>query len=119
MTDFSNTPANYLISPIEGSHAISSNEIDWQSTDTPGFWVKPLYENGLLKQRTSLMKVDAGASSELHDHQELEQIFVLSGEFSDQDKTYVSGDFIVRAPLAMHTASSEHGCTVLLIYSDS
>ena len=125
MTDFTDsiaegpTMTSGLTLPTKGSLSVSSSSLEWQATDTVGFWVKPLYENAIPRQRTCLMKIDAGASAGLHDHQELEQILVLSGDFSDQDRTYVSGDFVIRAPLTMHTASSEQGCTVLLIYNSA
>jgi anti-sigma factor ChrR (cupin superfamily) len=49
-------------------------------------------------------------------HDELEEILVLSGEFSDDERTYRTGDYCVRAPGALHTARSERGCTMLVIY---
>ena len=94
-----------------------TKKIDWQACDEPGFWVKPLIEDESKTIRTWLMKIDAGAFSDLHAHDEYEQIYVLSGSFYDQDSEYVDGDFIVRAPGAMHTAGSKTGATVLLFYS--
>ena len=63
------------------------------------------------------MKVDAGAWSPAHAHEELEQIYVLEGSFYDEDAEYSAGDFIVRMPGAMHTAGSRDGALVLLVYS--
>ncbi|MBC8242727.1 MAG: cupin domain-containing protein [Alphaproteobacteria bacterium] len=63
------------------------------------------------------MKVDAGAISPPHAHDELEQVFVLEGAFYDADRTYGPGDFIVRAPGAIHTGGSKVGALALLIYS--
>ncbi len=103
--------------PIDVSLSLASNDMAWQSTGSEGFWIKPLYENGDAKQRTWLMKVDPGAWSPSHAHEELEQIYVLSGEFYDEEKTYTPGDYIIRAPGAMHTAGSEDGAVVLLMYS--
>ena len=94
-----------------------TNSIDWQSCDESGFWVKPLIEDDSKTIRTWLMKIDANAFSDLHAHHEYEQIYVLSGSFYDQDSEYGAGDFIVRAPDAMHTAGSKTGATVLLFYS--
>jgi quercetin dioxygenase-like cupin family protein len=47
----------------------------------------------------------------------VEQIYVLEGTFYDQRKTYHAGEYIVRAPGAMHTAGSDTGALVLLFYS--
>ena len=63
------------------------------------------------------MKVDAGAFSPPHAHDELEQIYVLEGSLYDQHVNYQAGEFIVRAPGSMHSAGSETGALVLLFYS--
>ena len=103
--------------PIGNSHDFDSNEIEWQECGADGFWIKPLLEDSSAGLRTWLMKVDAGAFSPLHAHEDIEQIYVLEGSFYDQDKTYGPGEFIVRAPGAMHSAGSEDGAVVLLFYS--
>ena len=96
---------------------LKSREIPWQGSDAPGFWVKPLIEDDHQGIRTWLMKVDPGAFSDMHGHSEYEQIYVLEGAFYDQDHEYGPGDFIVRAPGALHTAGSKEGAVVLLFYS--
>lgn len=92
-------------------------EQDWQNSGSDGFLIKPLYEDVDSGQRTWLMKVAPGADAPMHDHQQLEQIYVIEGEFSDQDNTYRAGDFAVRAPGFLHTASSKTGALVLLFYA--
>ena len=103
--------------PVAESLILKSREMPWQHSDAPGFWVKPLVEDECQGIRTWLMKVDAGAFSEMHGHRQYEQIYVLEGSFYDQDNVYGPGDFIVRAPGALHTAGSEEGALVLLFYS--
>ena len=103
--------------PSAGSLIWRTNDIDWQVCDEPGFWVKPLIEDGSKIIRTWLMKIDAGAFSDLHAHDEYEQIYVLAGSFYDQDSEYVAGDFIDLEPGAMHTSGRKTGATVLLFYS--
>ena len=103
--------------PASESLMLKSKEMPWQGCDALGFWVKPLIEDESQGIRTWLMKVDAGAFSEMHGHSEYEQIYVLEGSFYDQEHVYGPGDFIVRAPGALHTAGSEEGAVVLLFYS--
>jgi len=103
--------------PLGESLTLKSREIPWQGSDAPGFWVKPLIEDDHQGIRTWLMKVDPGAFSDMHGHSEYEQIYVLEGTFYDQDHEYGPGDFIVRAPGALHTAGSKEGAVVLLFYS--
>lgn len=89
----------------------------WQPSGTEGFWIKPLFEDEKTAQRTWLMQVDPGASAPSHSHTALEQIFVLEGSFFDQDRSYRAGDFVIRAPGAMHTAASKDGAVMLVIYT--
>jgi quercetin dioxygenase-like cupin family protein len=63
------------------------------------------------------MKLEAGAFSALHAHDETGQIYVLDGPFYDQDKICGPGEYIVTAADAMHSAGSENGAFVLLFYS--
>ena len=109
--------ARSLLLPKLGSQLQKTDEMPWQDCGAPGFWAKPLVEDATAGVRTWLMKVDAGAFSDMHAHSEYEQIYVLAGSFYDQDGCYGPGDFIVRAPGAMHTAGSDDGATVLLFYS--
>lgn len=117
MASDENAPVSVpLARPGEGSHHLDANALDWRPTDTPGFWAKPLLSDAATGARTELSRMEPGAYVGAHSHDELEEILVLSGEFSDEERTYRTGDYCVRAPGALHTTRSEHGCTVLVIY---
>jgi len=103
--------------PRGGSLACNTDELEWQSCGSEGFLIKPLLEDSATGLRSWLMKVEAGAFSPLHAHDEIEQIFVLEGSFYDQERRYGPGDYIVRTAGAMHTAGSDDGAVVLLFYS--
>lgn len=105
-----------LTVPAVGSAVLRAGG-DWRPSGTPGFWVKPLVEDAAAGVRTWLMKSDPGAGSALHSHEEIEQIYVLEGSFSDADGTYGPGDFILRAPGAPHLSTCEQGSLSLVIYS--
>ena len=105
--------------PQKGSALLPGIDREWQDCGASGFWIKPLLQDTASPLRTWLMKVDAGAFSEMHAHEEIEQIYVLEGSFYDQDHHYQAGDYIVRAAGAMHTAGSKDGAIVLLFYSES
>lgn len=107
-----------IAGPVVGSMRYATSTVEWQPTDTEGFWVKPLFQDAERGEKTLLMKVDAGAWSPMHTHPgELEQIYVLDGSFYDQDGTMKSGDFCCRAPDAAHEAGSKDGAIVLLVYT--
>ena len=103
--------------PQKESAVVDANNADWQDCGADGFSIKSLLEDDTAGIRTWLMKVDAGAFSPMHAHDEVEQIYVLEGSFYDQDKTYRPGEYIVRAAGAMHSAGSEAGAVVMLFYS--
>ncbi len=117
MNEIFNARTAGLPRPDMGTLMARSAAAEWQDSGAPGFWMKPLYDDPDTGERTSLMKVDAGAWSPSHAHSELEQFFVIEGSFNDDENTYGPGDFAIRAPGAMHTASSKEGALLLLIYS--
>ncbi|WP_161599962.1 cupin domain-containing protein [Pseudomonas sp. MPC6] len=109
---------NGVQGPVEGSLYYSSSTDDWQPTAAEGFWIKPLFEDAERGEKTLLMKVDPGAHVPSHTHAgELEQLFVLQGSFFDQDRTLQVGDYCCRAPGAAHSAGSEHGAILMVIYT--
>jgi anti-sigma factor ChrR (cupin superfamily) len=67
--------------------------------------------------RTMLWRVEPGPLGVLHAHDEIEQIYVLEGDFFDDDENYGPGDFLLRMPGAMHRAGSKNGCTMLIVYT--
>jgi anti-sigma factor ChrR (cupin superfamily) len=108
--------ANVVKAPVRGSVYLDLANAEWQP-DGDKFWIKPLYEDTAKGERTLLMKIDPGARYPMHAHDEMEQIYVLSGSFSDQDRTLKAGDYCCRAPGAMHSSDSDEGAVVLLVYS--
>jgi anti-sigma factor ChrR (cupin superfamily) len=96
--------------PLSGSLKIAAQ--DWPANsdivslidDTRGF-------------RTMLWKAEPGPLGVLHAHDEIEQIYVLEGDFFDDDASYGPGDFVLRMPGTMHRAGSKNGCTMLITYT--
>jgi anti-sigma factor ChrR (cupin superfamily) len=114
--DRNTTASAPLARPNHGSHRLDANALAWLPTESPGFWVKPLLADAASGARTELMRIDPGAHVGERSHDQLEEIYVLSGEFSDAERTYGPGDYCVRAVGAVHVASSKTGCTMLLVY---
>lgn len=102
--------------PSSGSAVLRAGG-EWRESGTPGFVVKPLVEDDGAGVRTWLMRSLPGASSTLHSHDEIEQIYVLEGTFSDGEATYGPGDFVIRAPGAEHLTVCEEGSLSLVIYT--
>ena len=99
------------------SSYMSAVDTDWQATGSDGFWVKKLYEDEARGERTWLMRIDPGAYSPPHAHEEFEQVYVLGGSFYDDDRLVRAGEFCARSPGAVHSAASDEGATMLVIYT--
>ena len=100
--------------PPAGSQKIQAGE--WMAGERPGELVRPLIEDP-AGYRTMLLQVTPGPFGELHAHDTIEQIYVLEGDFYDDEASYGPGDFVVRMPGAMHRAGSRDGCTMMVIYA--
>ncbi len=100
--------------PDSGSIKLSAG--NWQAGERPGEWVRPLVDDP-RGYRTMLLKVAPGPLGVLHYHDTIEQIYVIDGDFFDDDTSYGAGDFLLRMPGAMHRAGSENGCTMLIVYA--
>ena len=99
------------------SSYVSAVDAQWEATDTDGFWVKRLYEDGARGERTWLMRIDPGAYSSPHAHKEFEQVYVIEGSFYDDDRLVKAGEFCARSPGAVHSAASDDGALILVLYT--
>lgn len=99
----------------EGSRFADPTEADWEES-APGFFIKTLFRDTDTGEFTALMRMDPGAYSPPHAHDQLEEIYILDGDFHDEEHTYTTGQYCQRAIGAMHTAGTKNGCTVLLVY---
>jgi anti-sigma factor ChrR (cupin superfamily) len=104
---------------VKGSHFLDATALQWQPSDAPGFDIVTLFENPSTGESTALMRVKPGARTGSHGHDLFEEIYVLDGEFSDEERTYLRGQYCVRSPGTLHTAASEKGCIVMLIYRNT
>ncbi len=100
--------------PYSGSIKIEAS--DWQAGERPGERVRSLVDDP-RGYRTMLMKIEPSPLSTLHSHSEIEQIYVMEGDFFDDDASYGPGDFVLRMPGAMHRAGSKNGGTMLIVYA--
>ena len=98
------------------SRYLAGARAEWQPTGSQGFWVKPLYEDPARNERTMLMKVDPGAYSPPHAHEEFEEVYILEGSFWDDEHLLVAGDYVCREAGAVHAGGSDEGGVMLVVY---
>ena len=113
---FSFTGNGALSLPSFGSAMVRAGG-EPQESGTPGFLIQALLEDDAARMRTWLMKIEPGAFAHGHSHAEVEQIYVLDGEFYDDDGCYGVGDYVVRCAGAEHVSGSREGATLLVFYS--
>jgi len=115
-------------SPIENQNCIaavaaatsaymSAEGSQWESTGSEGMWLKRLYEDEARGERTWLFRMDPGARSPPHSHEAFEQVYVLEGSFYDQDRLVKAGEYCARSPGAVHSAASDGGALMLVVYT--
>ena len=103
-----------LYLPTSGSK--SAGNKGWATGERPGELVRIMVDDP-RGYRTMLLQVRPGPFGQAHSHDTIEQIYVLEGDFFDEEATYGPGDFVLRMPGAMHRTGSNNGCTMVLVYA--
>lgn len=89
---------------------IDTNKAEWLPGLVPGLSVMPLHQYG--SENVALVKWEPGTRFDKHMHPGGEEIFVLSGTFSDEQGDYEAGTWIRNPPGSMHRPFSEEGCII-------
>ena len=100
--------------PAAGTTVVRAS--GWAAGERPGELVRPLVEDP-SGFRTMVMQILPGPLGEAHAHDTIEQIYVMEGDFFDEDASYRAGDFVLRMPGTMHRAGSKNGATLLVSYT--
>ena len=103
-----------LTLPAAGT--ITARATGWTAGERSGESVRQLLDDP-SGYRTVLMQVAPGPLGEMHAHDTIEQIYVIDGDFFDDDASYGPGDFVLRMPGTQHRAGSREGCTMLIVYA--
>jgi anti-sigma factor ChrR (cupin superfamily) len=106
----------FFSSNVVGTQSIETLTLPWQPSKTQGFETLRLYEDIGTGDLTALMRLAPGASSPMHMHETLEELYVLEGDLRDNERIYQLGTYIVRSPGTLHTAATVDGCVVMLIF---
>ena len=94
---------------------IQTNEMVWTDSPAAGVSRKLLArEEEERGHATSIVRYERGADFNRHDHPFGEEIFVLSGVFSDERGDYPAGNYIRNPPGSSHTPFSVDGCILFV-----
>lgn len=92
------------------------DELPWKPTPTRGVDMKVLVQDEQTGLLTALFRWQPGSVLDLHEHVEIEQSFVLEGEFEDDEGVYGVGNFVWRPKGNKHIARSPKGALVLSFF---
>lgn len=93
---------------------VDSNALDWQASDIPGIAYKLLYKQPGYSDETRLERWKPGADRGVVCYAQGAELFVIDGEFSDEQGSYSKGSWLRMPVAAEHQPRSESGCTVYL-----
>jgi anti-sigma factor ChrR (cupin superfamily) len=95
--------------------AIETAKQSWLSSPSNQVERIPLErEKAESGQVTSVVKYGPGSRFPTHPHPLGEEIFVLEGEFADENGRYPAGTYLRNPPGSKHSPFSEKGCTLFV-----
>lgn len=90
--------------------------LPWRDTRWPKIKVKILLEDKKSGLLTTLFRWEPGSELPFHEHVEIEQSFILSGELEDDEGVSSAGNFVWRPAGSRHVARSPKGALVLAFF---
>jgi quercetin dioxygenase-like cupin family protein len=94
--------------------AIKAAEMQWKPHRMEGVEFVLLSVDEPNRMRSLLVKVAAGITYPLHQHQGIEEIYMLEGELVINQEVYLAGDYIRSYPNSTHAPSTDTGCMFLI-----
>ncbi len=108
-------PHEAKLGPLD-SRIVEIGQLPWKPTGTPGIDMKVLLEDKDTGLLTAIFRWAPGSKLALHEHVEIEQSYVLEGEFEDADGVYKAGSYAWRPKGHRHDAQSPNGALVLCFF---
>ncbi|HBD12768.1 MAG TPA: cupin [Porticoccaceae bacterium] len=94
---------------------IDTHRTAWLPTDIDGQWVMPLYQSdGAKPEHVALVKWSPDLVLPAHEHPCGEEIFVISGEFGDEQGLYPAGTWLRNPAGSAHAAFTRSGVGCVL-----
>jgi len=94
---------------------IGTSQMEWQDSPMAGVRRRPLErERKEEGQVTSVVLYEPRSHFSEHSHPGGEEIFVLEGEFADENGRYPAGTYLRNPPGSKHSPFSDPGCRLLV-----
>lgn len=112
-------PSRSAIAFQENGLLISrSADISWQPTDVQGVWSKPLFIDPVRKYSTALIRMEAGTVYPAHQHNDVEELYMLAGDLLVEGYSMGPGDYCRAEALTTHSEiSTESGALFFTLSS--
>lgn len=101
---------------VLASRNVDVSALPWKPTPAPGIDMKVLMEEKETGLLTAIFRWAPGSELAYHEHVEIEQSYVLEGEFEDEEGVYTQGNFVWRPKGNRHIARSPKGAVVLCFF---
>jgi anti-sigma factor ChrR (cupin superfamily) len=88
----------------------SFQNVKWEPYLVPGIRIARLYVDLTTGMVTGLLQAEPGSRYPVHNHGDVEEIFMLQGDLRVGDRVYGSGDYIRSVPGMVHAPETHHGC---------
>jgi anti-sigma factor ChrR (cupin superfamily) len=102
------------LSPNLKMFAIRSADLDWQPRRIEGVQAVVLFRDEVNRTQHLVVKAVAGVVYPFHQHEGIEEIYMLEGELIIDDQVYLAGDYIRSYPNSIHAPSTNTGCMFLI-----
>jgi anti-sigma factor ChrR (cupin superfamily) len=107
-------PESQLVEPPPTMVAIRSSELEWQPYQTEGVEVSILFLDLASRMCSAIVKAADGVVYPLHQHQGIEEIYMLEGELEIDGQVYLAGDYIRSYPNSIHPPANTKSCKFLI-----
>jgi anti-sigma factor ChrR (cupin superfamily) len=94
-----------------------SDELPWEGAPIPGILSKALFVDKKRNYATSLVRVEPKAVYPSHRHNDIEEVFLLEGDFLIEGVRMVPGDFCRSEPGSVHGPSTTESGALLLVFA--
>ncbi len=95
------------------SRYVKMDDLPWRPTAFPGVEIKVLLEDKESGLMTSITRMSPGATLPLHEHQDVEQTYVLEGRLVDDEGEVRAGEYVWRPAGSVHVATAPEGALLL------
>jgi quercetin dioxygenase-like cupin family protein len=107
--------SNPVLLHRDGLLIARSSAMEWRPGAASGIWTKPLFSDPAGKYGTTLVRMDKGVRYPRHRHADVEEVFLLEGDFQVEGNTMRSGDYCRAEANSIHNESfTVSGCLFIL-----